>query len=172
MLLTPGLRKFALTAHVASSVGSLGAVASFLVLAVAGVASSDASVMRGVYAAIELTAWIVIAPLVVASLVTGLIQSLGTQWGLFQHYWVLAKFITTVFVVIVLALQMSQISYVAEVAAQTTLSSGDLWRPRMSMVLHAGLGLLVLLVPTTLSIYKPRGLTRYGYHVQRRIVSQ
>jgi hypothetical protein len=172
MLLTSGLRKFALTAHVASSVGSLGAVASFLVLAVAGVASNDASAIRGVYAAMELTAWVVVAPLIVASLVTGLVQALGTQWGLFQHYWVLAKFITTVIVVIVLALQMSQISYVAEVAAQTTLSSGDLWRPRMSMVLHAGLGLLVLLVPTTLSIYKPRGLTKYGYHVQRRIVSR
>jgi hypothetical protein len=36
MTMTPNLRKFALAAHVTSSVGSLGAVAGFLALAVAG----------------------------------------------------------------------------------------------------------------------------------------
>jgi hypothetical protein len=36
MAMTPRLRKFALTAHVTSSVGWLGAVAAFLALAVAG----------------------------------------------------------------------------------------------------------------------------------------
>jgi hypothetical protein len=45
MTMTPGLRKFALTAHVASSVGSLGAVAGFLVLAVAGLTSKDSQVV-------------------------------------------------------------------------------------------------------------------------------
>ena len=35
--MTPGLRKFALTTHVTSSVGWLGAVGAFLALAIAGV---------------------------------------------------------------------------------------------------------------------------------------
>ena len=34
--MAPGLRKFALTAHVTCSVGLLGAIAAFLALAVAG----------------------------------------------------------------------------------------------------------------------------------------
>lgn len=83
MIMAAGIRKFALTAHVASSVGSLGAIAAFRALAIAGLISSDAQMMRSAYLAMDLTARAVIVPLVVASLLTGLVQSLGTAWGLF-----------------------------------------------------------------------------------------
>jgi hypothetical protein len=167
--MTPRLRKFALTAHVASSVGSLGAVAGFLALAVAGLTSQDGQMVRGAYLAMELTAWFVIVPLVLASLLTGVVQALGTQWGLLRHYWVLAKLLLTVLAAIVLLLQMELICYLAGVAAQTTLSSLDLREARHSLVVHAAGGLLVLLVPVVLSLYKPRGMTRYGWrkHEQR-----
>nr|BFE80578.1 hypothetical protein GCM10020093_031790 [Planobispora longispora] len=42
----PRLRKLALTAHVTSSVGWLGAVAAFLVLALAGLSGQDVQTMR------------------------------------------------------------------------------------------------------------------------------
>jgi len=86
-VLTPSLRKFALTAHVTSSVGWLGAVASFLVLAIAGLIGDDDQMVRSVYLATDLTTWFVIVPLAFASLLTGLVVALGTQWGLFRHYW-------------------------------------------------------------------------------------
>jgi hypothetical protein len=108
--MTPRLRKFALTAHVTSSVGWLGAVAAFLALAVASLTSQDAQMVRAAYLAMELTAWFVIVPLAFASLLTGLVQSLGTKWGLFRHYWVLAKLLLTVLATIVLLLQMESIS--------------------------------------------------------------
>lgn len=73
------------------SVGALGAVAAFLALAVAGLGGNDAPVVRAAYLGMDLTARFVIVPLVLASLVTGLIQALITPWGLFRHYWVLAK---------------------------------------------------------------------------------
>ena len=147
MTMTPRLRKFALTAHVTSSVGWLGAVAGFLALAVAGLTSQDAQMVRAAYLAMELTAWFVIVPLALASLLTGLVQSLGTTWGLFRHYWVLAKLLITVFATIVLLLQMKPIGYVAGVAAETTLSRADLRAARIELVVHAAAGLLVLLVP-------------------------
>ena len=81
MTLAPRLRKFALTTHVVCSVGWLGSVASFLALAIAGVTSDDAQMVRAAYLAMELTGWFVIVPLSLASLITGIIQSLGTQWG-------------------------------------------------------------------------------------------
>ena len=171
MIMASHLRKFALTAHVSSSVGSLGAVAGFFALAVAGLTSSDAEVMRAAYLSMELTARFVIVPLVFASLITGLVQALGTTWGLFRHYWVLAKLLLTVLVAIVLLLQMELISYVAGAAAENTLSSADLRGPRSSLVLHAGVGLLVLLVPVALSIYKPRGMTRYGWNKQQAAIT-
>lgn len=156
------VRKFALTVHVAASVGSLGAVAGFLVLAVAGLTSEDAQMVRAAHVSMELTAWVAVLPFVFASLLTGVVSSLGTHWGLFRHYWVLVKFLLAVFTAIVLLLQMGLISQLARAAAEMTFSRGDLWEARISLVVHAAGGLLVLLVPTTLSVYKPRGLTRYG----------
>ena len=167
MTMTPGLRKFALTAHVTSSVGWLGAVAGALGLAVAGLTSQDAETVRSAYLAMALTTWFVIVPLAFASLLTGLIQALGTKWGLFRHYWVLIKFLLTIFAATVLLLHTQPISYIAGVAAETTLSSADLYKLRIQLVAAAGGGLLVLLVTTTLSVFKPRGRTRFGRWKQR-----
>jgi hypothetical protein len=164
--MSPRVRKFALTAHVISSVGWLGAVAGFLALAVAGVTSQDAQMVRAVYLAMEFTAWFVILPLSLASLLTGLVQSLGTTWGLFRHYWVLAKLLLNVLASIVLLLYMESITYLADVAAEATLSGGDLRGLRTQAVVHASAALLVLLAATTLAIYKPRGMTRYGRRKQ------
>ena len=162
MIMTPRLRKFALTVHVTSSVGSLGAVAGFLALAVAGLTNQDAQMVRAVYPAMELMSWFVIVPLILASLLTGLIQSLGTMWGVFQHHWVLVKFLITIPATILLLVHMRPIGHLARVVAETTLSRGDLAGLRIQLVAAAGAALLVLLVATTLSVYKPRGMTRYG----------
>jgi hypothetical protein len=175
MTMTPRLRKLALTAHVTSSVGWLGAVAGFLALAVAGLASQDAQTVRGVYLAMELTGWFVLVPLALASLLTGLLQSLGTTWGLFRHYWVLFKLLINVFATIVLLLYMQTLGSLADVAAATTSPGADLGVLRSpSPALHAGAALLLLLVATTLAVYKPRGMTRYGQRKldERRTASQ
>lgn len=169
MTMTPRLRKLALTVHVTSSVGWLGAVASFLALAVAGLTSPDAQVVRAAYVATEVTTWLVIVPLSVAALLTGLVQSLGTPWGLFRHYWVLAKLVLTLLATLLLLLHTQPIGYVAAVAAETTLSGGDLRGLRIQLVADAGAALLVLLVTTALSVYKPRGMTRYGWRKQREL---
>ena len=160
--MTPRLRSFALTAHVTSSVGWLGAVAAFLALAIAGLTSQDTQTVQATYIATELITWFVIVPLSVASLLTGLVSSLGTAWGLFRHYWVLSKLLLTIFATLLLLLHTQPIGYVARVAAETTLSSADLRGLRVQLVADAGAALLVLLVNTTLAVYKPWGLTRYG----------
>ncbi len=162
MTLTPPLRKFALTAHVTSSVGWLGAVTGFLALAVAGVTSHDAQMVRAAYLAMELIARFVIVPLALASLLTGFIQSLGTPWGLFRHYWVLAKLLLTVVATVVLLAKMKLVGDAARLAAETTWSGADLRSAGIQLMVHAAGGLLVLLVATTFSVYKPLGVTPYG----------
>ncbi|MGH3928964.1 MAG: DUF2269 domain-containing protein, partial [Pseudonocardiaceae bacterium] len=84
MVMTPRLRKFVLTAHVTTTVGWLGAVVVFLALAVIGLTSQDAQTVRGAYLVMEPAAWFVLVPLAFASLLTGLVQALGTPWGLFR----------------------------------------------------------------------------------------
>jgi hypothetical protein len=165
--MTPNLRKFVLTAHITFSVGWIGAVAAFLALAIAGLTSQNTQMVRAAYPAMELTARFVIVPLAFASLLSGLIQSLGTSWGLFRHYWVLVKLLLTIFATIVLLKKMPLIGYAARRAAETPLSSADLRAAGIPLVVHAAGGILVLLVVTILSVYKPWGLTRYGRRKQQ-----
>lgn len=167
MMMTPALRKFGLTAHVSSSVGWFGSVGAFLALAVSGLTSQDAQLVRAVYLAMNLIGWSVIVPLSLASLVTGVVQSLGTPWGLFRHYWVVIKLLITVFATVLLLIHMQPVGHLARVVATTTLASGELAGLRIQLVADAGAALVALLVAATLSVYKPRGLTRYGFRKLR-----
>ncbi|MGH3023764.1 MAG: DUF2269 domain-containing protein [Gaiellaceae bacterium] len=163
MILTPGRRKLALTAHVVSSVGWLGAVAVFLALAVASLTSNDAETVRAAYLMMDWADWYVLIPLSFASLLTGLVQALGTAWGLFRHYWVLAKLLINLFATIVLLFYTQTLATLGDMASETTPSSDGLGVLRSpSPLLHAGAALLLLVVATVLAVYKPRGRTRYG----------
>jgi hypothetical protein len=159
--MTPSLRKLMLTAHLIATLGWLGAVVCFLALAIVGLTSPDAATVRGTYLVMELTAWLVLVPLAFASLLTGLVQALGTSWGLFRHFWVLFKLVISVFITIVLLIYMDTFQLMAGVAADETVDLGLV--RNSSPALHAALALLVLLVATVLAVYKPRGLTRYGW---------
>ena len=164
--MTRRLRKFALTAHVTFSVGWLGAVVAYLVLAIAGQNSHDAQLVRAAYLAMDVIGWMVIVPCSLAALLTGLVQSLGTEWGLFRHYWIVVKFVLTTGAITILLLHMPAVSRMSGTAAQTTLSSGDFGALWIQLVVHATGGLLVLLATTTLSVYKPWGRTGYRWAKQ------
>ena len=161
------LRKFALTAHVVSSVGWLGAVACVLALAVAGVASDDVQTVRAVYPAMEVAAWFVLLPLALASLLTGIVQALGTKWGLFRHYWVIVKLAINLLATVVLLLYLETLGSLADAAAASRAGSDLSALRSASPVLHAGAALLLLVLATVLAVYKPRGLTRYGWRKQQ-----
>jgi hypothetical protein len=164
MALTRRLRHLTLTAHVTSTVGWLGAAAAYLALAVGALTSQDPRMVRAAYLAMEPIAWFAIVPLALGSLLTGLVISLGTRWGLFRHHWVVAKFLLTVVALIVLLSHMPTVAFLADVAAETESPDPGGLRGE---ILHAGGGVLVLLAATVLGVYKPRGLTRYGRRMQR-----
>jgi hypothetical protein len=166
MNMMPPMRKLALTTHITSSVGWLGAAAGFLALAVHGLTIQDAQLVRGLYLAMVLTGWYVIVPLCLASLLTGLVMSLATKWGLFQYYWVAVKFLLTIVSTLILFGFMQTLSDIGILAADMTIPVEELRRLSQWPVLHCGGGLLVLLVNTTLSVYKPWGRTGYGLRKQ------
>lgn len=166
-IMKPSLRKFLLTAHIVFSVGWLGAVAAFLVLAVAGLSSENVQTVRAAYVAMDLIGWYVIVPCSLVTLVIGLVQSLGTKWGLFRHYWVLIKFLLTVGATFLLILHMQATSRMASAATEMSLSNSDLRPLQAQLVFDACAALLVLLAATILSVYKPWGLTGYGRRKQQ-----
>jgi hypothetical protein len=165
MTMTPRLRKFMLTAHVVSSVGWIGAVVAYLALVVAALTSQDPQTVRASFLAMELT-YFVLVPLAFGSLLTGVVQSLGSTWGLFRHYWVLFKLLLTVIATLVLLLNMQTVSSLADVAADA--DSADL-PGAGGQLLHAGVGMLVLLMTVILAVFKPRGMTRYGQRKQHEV---
>ena len=160
MTMTPGVRNFALAAHVTFSVGWLGAVVVFLALALIGLINPDAQIVRGAYLVMEPAAWFVLVPLAFASLLTGIVQSVGTPWGLVRHYWVLFKLLITLFATTVLLIYMETFRYMAGMAADPSVALAVVRNP--SPTLHAVLAMLVLLVATVLAVYKPRGMTPYS----------
>ncbi len=160
--MTPFLRKMALTAHIVFSVGWLGAIVPYLALAIAGLTSRDISMARAAYLSMELIGWYVIVPLSLAALLSGLVQSLGTPWGLFRHWWIVAKLVLTAIATGVLLVHMQAVSRMSRIAAEATWSGADFQALRIQLVIHAAGGLVVLLMITALSVFKPWGMTYYG----------
>jgi hypothetical protein len=144
-------------------VGWFGAVVAFLALALIGLRGDGTDgPIRSAYVAMEAIGWFVIVPFSLASLATGLIQSLGTQWGVLRHYWVLAKLFITVGASALLILHMQVVGAVAEAASSGSLSVDHLRDPRMQLVADAGAACVVLIVAIGLSVFKPLGLTSFG----------
>ena len=157
MTLTPAVRKLTLTVHLTCSVGWIGAVVAYLALGVSAATARDVQTVRAAWTAMDVTGWWAIVPLALAALATGLVLSLGTRWGLFRHYWVLISLAATILCTVVLLQHMPSVSAVA--AAGRGGTGGDLF--------HPGAGLVILLGIAVLNVYKPRGMTLYGWRRQQ-----
>lgn len=175
MILSPGLRKAVLAAHVAVSVGWIGAVAVFLALGLPSGTGADAQAAEAAHAATmtarELIAWYVILPMTWAALATGVVLGLGTAWGLVRHWWVLVSLVLTAVAAVGL------LAHLVHLPAPTLLGSVALVADRAGygglrglgggLLSHAGDGLWIPVVVTVLNVFKPRGLTRYGWRRRR-----
>jgi hypothetical protein len=161
MTMPPGVRKVVLTTHVATSVGWLGAVLAYLSLDITAVTSGDIQTVRGAYSAMQVNVVYVICPLAVASVIIGTINALGTSWGLVRHYWVLVKLLLTVFAATILLIETPTVIHLAETAASTADP-----RELPGTLPHSAGGLVVLLITVILSVFKPPGMTRYGWRKQ------
>jgi uncharacterized membrane protein len=160
----PGLRKLILTLHIATSVGWVGAVLAYLPLDIATIASDEPATLRSAYVGMDLIARWVLVPLATAAFATGVLISLTTPWGLFRHYWVLISLILTGLALLVLVVETQTIRALAQASATAT---DDSLRALPSTLPHSIGGLIVLIVVLALNVYKPRGLTRYGWRKQQ-----
>ncbi|WP_454850155.1 DUF2269 domain-containing protein [Promicromonospora soli] len=159
MQMSPAIRKLMLTIHITSSVGWVGAIAAYIAINVPVYVSDDEQTVRAAYLVMEPVLRYALLPLAAVALVTGIVQALGTPWGLLRHYWVTISLVLTTFAFVILVLHLPAVEANAVIAADPKADvdrlGGDLF--------HAVGGLVVLLVPLVLNIYKPRGMTRYGW---------
>lgn len=163
MIMPPKLRKSVLVIHVAASVGWLGALLGYLALDITVATSTDIPTVRGAYLGMNLLVRYAIAPLALASVLIGFINAVGTPWGLLRHYWVLVKLVLTVVAAGVLLIKVGEVGYLADLAR----SSPDP-RTLSDTLPHSVGGLVILTTTLILSVFKPRGVTGYGWRKQRQ----
>jgi hypothetical protein len=160
------VRRLMLATHLVCSVGWLGAVIAYIVLDLTVATSADPDAVRGAWTGMGLITFAVIVPFAVASVITGLAISVGTRWGLFRHWWVLISLVLTVLALIVLLVETRVIAHAAGLAADPGIPPAEILALPPTLPHSVG-GALVLLVVQVLNVYKPQGLTPYGWRRQR-----
>jgi hypothetical protein len=166
MRLTSRTRKVLLTAHVTSAVGWMGAVACYLTLAVAGLVGQHSETVQAAYIAMNLISWFVIVPLGITTPATGIVQAIGTPWGLMRHYWVATKFLVTIPCSIVLLMHMLPTIQLAQAALQGQVTGDALHDLRVQLVADSAVALVVLVFAASLAVVKPKGLTEDGVRLR------
>ena len=124
MVMSPAVRRLALSVHLTCSVGWIGAVIAYIALGVAATRTASPDTVRAAWTAMEIIGWSVLVPLAIGSWATGVVMSLGTRWGLFRYYWVLFAFVLTTLASVILIVHMPDVSAVA--AAVRAADPGEL----------------------------------------------
>jgi hypothetical protein len=144
----------------------MGAVACYLTLAVTGLVSLRNETVQAVYIAMNLISWFVIVPLGITTPATGIVQAVGTPWGLTRHYWVITKLLLTLPCSAILLLHMLPTIQLAQAALQGQVHGDALHDLRVQLVADSAVALVVLVFAATLGVIKPKGLTERGARVR------
>ena len=155
-----------LATHLTCSIGWLGAVVAYIVLDLTVATSSDPGAVRSAWTGMGLITFSVIVPFAVAAVITGLAISIGTRWGLFRHWWVLISLVLTIFALVVLLAETRVIASSAAHAADVEASAAEILALPPTLPHSIG-GLLILVLVQVLNVYKPQGLTPYGWRRQQ-----
>lgn len=163
MLLNQQLRKFALVMHITFTVGWFGAIAGFLALAITGYVHQNDQLVRSSYIGMGIITEYILIPFSFVSILSGVISSVGTNWGLFRHYWVVIKLVLTVAATGILLLHSKPIDFLATLATEAVISGNDHNQLRLQLIVNAGAALVVLFIALILGVYKPKGITKFGH---------
>jgi hypothetical protein len=152
-------RKVWLTLHIGIGVGWLGASLAMLALSIVGATTGSHEMRHGAYALMDTFNNALAIPSALMAIVTGVVVSLGTPWGLVKHHWVLAK--------LIIALSLPVLAtFGGPWIDELVVRGGDYAaEPGGAAILLVGamaLFLALLWTATILSVFRPGGRTRWG----------
>ncbi|MEU7581794.1 DUF2269 domain-containing protein [Streptomyces sp. NPDC041068] len=151
MKLSRPARRATLVVHVVGAAGWLGLTLGLLALALTAITTGSTATVEATVRSMQIfTDWLVI-PLALLTLLSGLLLSLGTQWGLARHRWVYTKFWLTLATTIasVFALRPG----VSDAAA--TVAAGNPLAEPTDLIAGPIVSLSAYLFMTVLSVLKP-----------------
>jgi hypothetical protein len=154
MRFAPRWRKAILTLHIVTAVGWLGTDLVLVTLGTAGLAGVDAAVVNPAQGLIGL---VLFTPLSLLVWLVGVVNAVGTPWGLVRHWWVATKLaiVTLMLALVAFALRPNLLAALHDGAALDP-------RTRLNLLIAPIVSSTLLLVSTVLSTYKPWGRTRAG----------
>ncbi|MFE9533038.1 DUF2269 domain-containing protein [Streptomyces sp. NPDC006691] len=141
-----------LVAHVAVSVSWLGLTLGLLALGITAYAADSPGMTEAAYRAMKVFGDWLVLPIALLTLVSGVVLSLGTRWGLARHRWVWIKFWLTL-VTLCLSAFLLRPEINGAVAAGV---------PDTSLVAAPVVSSSAYFFMTAISVLKPWGLTRRG----------
>lgn len=151
-------RRSLLVVHVAASAGWLGLTLGLLALSLTAATTRSAPMAEAACRSMKVFTDYLVIPLALLTLVSGLVLSLGTPWGLARHHWVYTKFWLTL---ITLTASIFALRPGVNSAAETLSSGGTLAVP-LDLVMGPIVSFTTYLFMTAISVLKPWGLTRRG----------
>lgn len=155
-------RRVLLTLHVITSVGWLGLSLANISLAITVNTTSDPQIQHSIYRVLEIIGNTVILPVSITAFITGVLVSVGTQWGLLRHRWVLVKFGLTLLTVLLTFFSMVPGLREASAVVDAT-APGELAQLDGSGLLYAAfVSTSIYTINVVLSVFKPWGRTRWG----------
>ncbi|GGR47708.1 DUF2269 domain-containing protein [Streptomyces netropsis] len=158
--LTRPARRGILVVHVVTSVGWLGLTLGLLVLGITGATTASPQTQAAVYRSMKLFGDWLIIPLSLSALVSGLVLSLGTPWGLARHRWVYLKFWLTLGATLASALSLRPA--LNEAAASVATGDGVAAATSQDLLAAPIVSLSLYVFMTAISVLKPWGLTARG----------
>lgn len=151
------VRRATLVVHVSAAAGWLGLSLGLLGLGITAMTTASPVVIEASYRSMKVFGDWLVLPAALLTLLSGLVLSLGTPWGLARHRWVYTKFWLTLITTVLstFSLRPGINTAAAEAAAGHVAVSSDL-------VIAPSVSLSAYLFMTALSVLKPWGLTRHG----------
>jgi hypothetical protein len=152
-------RRAALVVHVSASVGWLGLTTGLLVLGITAAGTGSTATAEAAYRSMKIFGDWLVVPVSLLSLLSGLILSLGTPWGLARHRWVYIKFWITLATTAASIVALR--SHIDHAAAAITAGQ-PVGSAATDLVIAPSVATATYLFVTAISILKPWGLTRRG----------
>jgi uncharacterized membrane protein len=140
------MRRALLTAHILCSVALLGDVAGFLAVAIRAETTDDPALAAASYELLEMFSIVFGIPLSFGALITGVLLTRVTKWGIRRHRWVTVK----------LGLIVSVILMGSFVLGPTTARMQEGADAGLMLILGSAYDVLALSLAVGLSVYKPR----------------
>lgn len=171
MKLNINQRNWLLGIHIATGGLWFGTALCSVALALSMVLLLPGDALHGINLARSVMGQYIIAPAAVFSVITGVLLCSFTNWGFFKHYWVVAKQLTTLILIVVgsvwLESMTKEMMALSEAGRSQVLQNPDYLALQNTAILGGALQVLALLAVIMTSTIKPWGKRKAAQPLKR-----